>query len=154
MRFIKTTKTDKDPVAYKKYPGTFFIFADMSIRKAGQYRLFFRLMKMEEPVKRGTGAVVPAISTAMSDIFNVVNAKDFDQVQPSTKLIRGLVERGAGYPLKLKKGFREGQRRRIRAGESYTNKLFNRLRAALNALSSITSSAIACLHLSVSQYLI
>ena len=53
---------------------------------------------------------MPIIHSVASQIFKVVNAKDFDQVQPSTKLVRGLIERGAGFPLKLKKGTREGQR--------------------------------------------
>ena len=52
------------------------------------------------------------IDTIASDTFRVVNAKDFDQVHPSTRLVRGLLERGAPFPLKLKKGIREGQRRR------------------------------------------
>lgn len=52
------------------------------------------------------------IHIIVSDPFRVVNAKDFDQVHPSTRLVRGLLERGAPFPLKLKKGIREGQRRR------------------------------------------
>lgn len=101
------------PDAYKTFPGAFFIFPDLSIRKAGQYRLEFRLMKMTPDVLI-PGRIVPTISIAVSDIFNVVNAKDFDQVQPSTDLIKGLLDRGAGFPLKLKKGLREGQRRKGR----------------------------------------
>jgi hypothetical protein len=92
-------------------PGTFFIFADVSVRKAGEYRLQFVLMKMDT-VHLAQGAVIPAIDTVTSDVFRVVNAKDFDQVQPSTNLVKGLLDRGAGFPLKLKKGLREGQRRR------------------------------------------
>lgn len=70
-------------------------------------------MKMEPSVLVQNSAV-PTISTVISDIFDVVNAKDFDQVRPSTKLVKGLLDRGAGFPLKLKKGLREGQRRRHR----------------------------------------
>lgn len=55
---------------------------------------------------------IPMISVVVSNVFEVVRAKDFDQVNPSTKLVRGLLERGAPFPLKLKKGVREGQRRR------------------------------------------
>lgn len=102
---------EDDPEAHTKYPGIYFIFADLSVRKAGQYRLEFRLMKME-PSALQTGNIVPTISVAVSDVFNVVNAKDFDQVQPSTDLVKGLLNRGAGFPLKLKKGLREGQTRR------------------------------------------
>jgi len=92
-------------------PGTFFIFPDISIRKAGSYRLQFTLMKMDHQ-QLSPGGMIHSIDTAISEIFKVVNAKDFDQVQPSTALVRGLLDRGAGYPLKLKKGTREGQRRR------------------------------------------
>ena len=107
----ETEKKAPDPDAHKGYPGTYFIFADLSVRKAGQYRLEFRLIKMEPPALQ-TGSVVPTLSVIVSDVFNVVNAKDFDQVQPSTNLVKGLLDRGAGFPLKLKKGLREGQRRK------------------------------------------
>lgn len=92
-------------------PGTFFVFADLSVRKAGEYRLEFRLMKMEAHNLQ-PGCSVPTVSSTTSQVFRVVNAKDFDQVQPSTRLVKGLIDRGAGFPLKLKKGIREGQRRR------------------------------------------
>lgn len=92
-------------------PGTFFVFADISVRKAGEYRLQFDLMKMDPAYLIG-GRNLPIIHTVMSDALRVVNAKDFDQVQASTPLVRGLLDRGAGFPLKLKKGTREGGRRR------------------------------------------
>lgn len=120
-RFIKksTEHSGKiaDTDAYKTYPGAFFIFADLSIRKAGQYRLEFRLMKMN-PGLLTPGSYLPMVAIAVTDSFHVVNAKDFDQVQPSTKLVKGLLDRGAGFPLKLKKGLREGQRRRTRNDDS------------------------------------
>ena len=53
------------------------------------------------------GYNVPILCTIASQVFRVVNAKDFDQVKKSSSLVRGLVERGAGFPLKLKKGNRE-----------------------------------------------
>lgn len=74
-------------------------------------------MKME-PHLLIPGKSVPTLSVVISDVFSVVNAKDFDQVQPSTNLVRGLLDRGAGFPLKLKKGLREGQRRRNQADDS------------------------------------
>jgi homospermidine synthase len=95
-------------------PSAFFIFADVSVRKAGEYRLQFTLMKME-PALMMQGSSVPAIHVVTSDMFRAVNAKDFDQVHPSTNLVRGLLDRGAGFPLKLKKGTREGQRGKRKA---------------------------------------
>lgn len=56
---------------------------------------------------------LPMIYICASQVFRVVNAKDFDQVHPSTHLVKGLLERGAPFPLKLKKGIREGQKRRM-----------------------------------------
>lgn len=74
-------------------------------------------MRMD-PLNLHPGSIVPTISSVTSQTFRVVNAKDFDQVQPSTNLVRGLLDRGAGFPLKLKKGVREGQRRRNMPVES------------------------------------
>ncbi len=104
-----------------KLPCCFFIFADLSVRKAGEYRLQFTLMRMKGENLR-PGETVPNIHTTTSEPFRVVNAKDFDQVHPSTNLVKGLLQRGAGYPLKLKKGIREGQRRRRQqSGDSSTD---------------------------------
>ena len=87
-------------------PSAFFIFADISIRRAGRYRLGFQLMKIvAEALFKG--ATIPVLASVISEVFVVVNAKDFDQVQPSTPLVRGLIAQGAGFPLKLKKGHRE-----------------------------------------------
>lgn len=105
-RFLPRSKRDRDLDAHRKLPCAFFIFADLSVRKAGQFRLEFRLMKME-PAALIQNHAIPTIATVVSDVFNVVNAKDFDQVQPSTELVKGLLEQGAGFPLKLKKGLRK-----------------------------------------------
>lgn len=67
-------------------------------------------MKMD-PLLMIPGNTLTSTHTVTTQVFKVVNAKDFDQVQPSTNLVKGLLERGAGFPLKLKKGTREGQRR-------------------------------------------
>ena len=110
-----TEKKARTDASRKTGPGSFFIFADLSVRKAGEYRLEFKLMKMD-PSYLFTGSTIPVLHIVVSEVFRVVNAKDFDQVQPSTKLVRGLLDRGAGFPLKLKKGPREGQRTRPRRG--------------------------------------
>lgn len=89
-------------------PGAFFIFADLSVRRAGSYCLEFTLMKIDP-----TAMNLPMIHICVSKPFRVVNAKDFDQVHESTTLVKGLLERGAPFPLKLKKGIREGQKRRM-----------------------------------------
>ncbi|KIW15614.1 hypothetical protein PV08_05662 [Exophiala spinifera] len=104
-----STRKERPP---HQIPGSFFIFPDLSVRRAGDYRLQFTLMKMEAGILNQKGSKVPAVDITFSEPFRVVNAKDFDQVQPSTNLVKGLLQRGAGFPLKLKKGNREGQRRR------------------------------------------
>lgn len=111
-RFFSSTHTmqPRNP-RDTKIPSAFFIFADLSMRRAGEYRLEFALMKIV-PGYLTVGGEIPILCKITSDAFRVVNAKDFDQVHPSTPLIRGLIVRGAGFPLKLKKGTREGQRRR------------------------------------------
>jgi hypothetical protein len=63
-------------------------------------------MFMDQDSLGKPGNNVPILSIVASQVFKVVNAKDFDQVKASTSLVRGLVERGAGFPLKLKKGTR------------------------------------------------
>jgi Velvet factor len=94
-------QTPASGASKRNLPATFFYFADLSIRRAGVYRLEFQLMRvrMDQPS-------IPILHTVLSDAFNVVNAKDFDHVQPSTPLVRGLVASGAGFPLKLKQGSR------------------------------------------------
>ncbi|KAH0841066.1 velvet complex protein [Fonsecaea pedrosoi] len=119
-RFLPNTTRGRLPRAPHNIPGSFFIFADLSLRRAGEYRLQFTLMKMEPPLLR-VGATVPAHHVVTSQVFRAVNAKDFDQVQPSTNLVKGLLDRGAGYPLKLKKGIREGQRRRRQQWDDYSD---------------------------------
>ena len=114
-RFFAASRPDTSPRATSPGPSTFFIFADLSVRKAGEYRLEFSLMKMDASYL-SQGSHIPTTHRIASSVFHVVNAKDFDQVQPSTKLVRGLIERGAGFPLKLKKGTREGQRRKGQSG--------------------------------------
>lgn len=82
-------------------PATFFYYPDISIRRPGAYRLEFKLVKVNLNQRQ-----CPVLHSVRSEPFNVVNAKDFDHVQPSTPLVRGLIARGAGFPLKLKQGSR------------------------------------------------
>lgn len=110
-RFLPVSTIRKPQRQPHQIPCAFFIFADISIRRAGEYRLKFLLMRMgaEQLVEH---AKVPVIDEATSEIFRAVNAKDFDQVKPSSELVKGLLDRGAGFPLKMKKGAREGTKRR------------------------------------------
>lgn len=73
-------------------PATFFIFADLSIRSAGLYRLQFRLMNWGSV--EDTGQSMPILAEAWSEPFRVYPAKDFPGMQDSSILAEGLKELG------------------------------------------------------------
>lgn len=73
-------------------PATFFIFADLSIRTAGLYRLQFQLMNWG--LVEDTGQSMPILAEAWSDPFRVYPAKDFPGMQDSSILAEGLKELG------------------------------------------------------------
>jgi hypothetical protein len=73
-------------------PATFFIFADLSIRSAGLYRLQFRLMNWGSV--EDTGQSMPILAEAWSDPFRVYAAKDFPGMRDSSILAEGLKELG------------------------------------------------------------
>ncbi|KAL9112599.1 MAG: hypothetical protein Q9227_003170 [Pyrenula ochraceoflavens] len=84
-------------------PASFFIFSDLSVRRAGRYRLEFRLIKMDAIALMNSQGI-PVQAQITSDVFECYNAKDFPSIQPSTELVRGLLKQGAPRPLTLKKG--------------------------------------------------
>ncbi|EKV12989.1 hypothetical protein PDIG_40130 [Penicillium digitatum PHI26] len=73
-------------------PATFFIFADLSIRSAGLYRLQFRLMNWGSV--EDTGQSMPILAEAWSNPFHVYPAKDFPGMRDSSILAEGLKELG------------------------------------------------------------
>ncbi|OGE47312.1 hypothetical protein PENARI_c050G03202 [Penicillium arizonense] len=73
-------------------PATFFIFADLSIRSAGLYRLQFRLMNWGSV--EDTSQSMPILAEAWSDPFRVYPAKDFPGMRHSSILAEGLKELG------------------------------------------------------------
>lgn len=73
-------------------PATFFIFADLSIRSAGLYRLQFRLMNWGSV--EDTGQSMPILAETWSDPFRVYPAKDFPGMRDSSILAEGLKELG------------------------------------------------------------
>ncbi|KAJ5776031.1 uncharacterized protein N7511_001042 [Penicillium nucicola] len=80
------------PSARLHQPATFFIFADLSIRSAGLYRLQFRLMNWGSV--EDTGQSMPILAEAWSDPFRVYPAKDFPGMRDSSILAEGLKELG------------------------------------------------------------
>ena len=112
--------TSKTNWPLKDFPGTFFIFPDVSVRSPGEYLLTFSLMATPQST-RDTGAQVPATVTISSDPFMVYPAKGFDKIQESTPLVKALAKvPGAPATLKLKKGpgSREEKRERDEDSES------------------------------------
>lgn len=73
-------------------PATFFIFADLSIRSAGLYRLQFRLMNWGSV--EDTGQSMPILAEAWSEPFRVYPAKNFPGLRDSSILAEGLKELG------------------------------------------------------------
>ncbi|KJK65475.1 Velvet factor [Aspergillus parasiticus SU-1] len=75
-----------------KQPATFFIFSDLSISKAGVYRLQFRLMNWGHV--EDTGQQMPILAETWSNPFHVYPAKDFPGMKDSSPLAEGLKELG------------------------------------------------------------
>lgn len=87
-------------------PASFFIFADLSVRTAGLYRLKFRLMNwgsIEE-----TGESMPILTETWSDTFRVHPAKDFPGMRESSRLTEQLKALGVGELKTRSKGKGKG----------------------------------------------
>lgn len=96
------------PQESKSKPAVFFVFPDLSVRRAGRYRLEFTLIEMDSAAILDPGGTIPVHAHIMSDVFECYNAKDFPSIKPSTKLLKGLREQGCSK-IPLKKG--AGERR-------------------------------------------
>jgi hypothetical protein len=99
--YCPTDTPPVDPRSQPIPPATVFCFPDLSIRSTGTYRLKFQLLHLTM-----RGEFAPADCSVLTAPFKVSGAKEFDHVQASTPLIRGLIAQGAGFPLKLKQGSR------------------------------------------------
>ncbi|KAK3938497.1 velvet factor-domain-containing protein [Diplogelasinospora grovesii] len=80
--------------------GCFFCFPDLSCRTPGTFRLKFVRLDLVNPTKCGEKSDI--IATAMSEPFQVYNAKDFPGMQASTALTKRLKEQGC--LISIKKG--------------------------------------------------
>lgn len=81
--------------------GCFFCFPDLSCRTPGTFRLKFALVVLD-PARMCTGNRSAIVATAMSESFQVYNAKDFPGMQASTLLTKRLKEQGC--LISIKKG--------------------------------------------------
>jgi hypothetical protein len=85
----------------KGRPGIYFVFPDLSCRTIGQYRMRFRLMRVE-PREMGPGTIFPCVANCITDVFNVYTAKDFPGMMASSVLLKAL--RTQGVIVGVKKG--------------------------------------------------
>ncbi|SPQ22847.1 1082596c-d734-400b-900e-6159bde92f0a [Thermothielavioides terrestris] len=81
--------------------GCFFCFPDLSCRTPGAFRLKFALVVLD-PARMRVGERSAIVATAMSEPFQVYNAKDFPGMQASTPLTKRLKEQGC--LISIKKG--------------------------------------------------
>lgn len=81
--------------------GCFFCFPDLSCRTPGSFSLKFALVVLD-PTQMRPGMKSQIVATAMSEIFQVFNAKDFPGMKASTPLTKRLKEQGC--LISIKKG--------------------------------------------------
>jgi hypothetical protein len=81
--------------------GCFFCFPDLSCRTPGTFRLKFVLVVLD-PLRMQPGTKSKIVATAMSEPFQVFNAKDFPGMKASTPLTKRLKEQGC--LISIKKG--------------------------------------------------
>jgi hypothetical protein len=81
--------------------GCFFCFPDLSCRTPGTFRLKFNFVSLD-PLKMQRGMKSVIAATAMSEPFQVFNAKDFPGMKASTLLTKKLKEQGC--LISIKKG--------------------------------------------------
>ncbi|KAK3341003.1 velvet factor-domain-containing protein [Neurospora tetraspora] len=85
--------------------GCFFCFPDLSCRTPGIFRLKFALVVLD-PARMMAGDRSSIVATAMSEPFQVYNAKDFPGMKASTPLTKRLKEQGC--LISIKKGNEKG----------------------------------------------
>ncbi|RAO70622.1 uncharacterized protein BHQ10_006634 [Talaromyces amestolkiae] len=76
----------------KPPPTIFFVFADLSVRTAGLYRLKFRLL--DWGLAQETGRPSPILAEIFSDQFRVYSSKDFPGMRASSALTWNLRKMG------------------------------------------------------------
>ncbi|KAK4216062.1 velvet factor-domain-containing protein [Rhypophila decipiens] len=94
--------------------GCFFCFPDLSCRTPGTFRLKFALVVLD-PTKMHHGDRSAIVATAMSEPFQVYNAKDFPGMKASTPLTKRLKEQGC--LISIKKGNEKGGSSHGRGGD-------------------------------------
>ncbi|KAK4984221.1 hypothetical protein LTR66_008573 [Elasticomyces elasticus] len=91
--------------------GTFFVFADMSCRSPGKYKLHFSLLRLD-PTRMMLGGRQLVMAEVVSDVFEVFSAKEFPGMRASSALLIAL--RRQGLSVGVKKGSEAIKARRSR----------------------------------------
>lgn len=87
--------TPVTPLSPTKIPSTFFIFADLSVRTSGIYRLRFRLVDVGQAAESRPGTSTPILDEVWSQPFQVYAAKDFPGMRETPYLTEQLKGLGA-----------------------------------------------------------
>lgn len=90
--------------------GTFFVFPDLSCRSPGNYRLRFKLMRID-PTMMLPGMSSPSVATVTTDVFSVFTAKDFPGMRASSALLKSLRRQGLNVGVKKGSEARKGKGR-------------------------------------------
>ncbi|KAK2755784.1 hypothetical protein FQN54_005934 [Arachnomyces sp. PD_36] len=83
------------PTSPTGIPSTFFVFADLSVRTSGTYRLRFRLMDVGHAAELSPGTSTPVLDEVWSQPFQVYAAKDFPGMRETPYLTEQLKGLGA-----------------------------------------------------------
>ena len=96
--------------------GSFFVFPDLSCRSPGQYKLLFRLLKIN-PHEMMTKSMNKIRARIESDPFEVFTAKEFPGMRASSSLLRAL--RAQGLNVGVKKGSEASKRNARRTAQQH-----------------------------------
>ncbi|KAM3416891.1 hypothetical protein BST61_g8479 [Cercospora zeina] len=96
--------------------GTFFVFPDLSCRSPGQYRLKFKLIRVD-----GTNMTcVTTHSSIVSNAFSVYTAKDFPGMRASSSLLKALRRQGLNVGVKKGSEARKGKMKAKKSAKEHS----------------------------------
>ena len=88
--------------------GMFFVFPDLSCRMQGQYRLQFRLLRVD-PLNMTIGSMHGCVARIVTTVFTVYTAKDFPGMRASSALLKALRRQGLNVGVKKGSEARKGK---------------------------------------------
>ena len=88
--------------------GTFFVFPDLSCRSPGNFRLHFKLIRIDA-MNMKPGVKHHCVSSVITDVFSVYTAKDFPGMRASSALLKSLRRQGLNVGVKKGSEARKGK---------------------------------------------